>query len=157
MENHSVDLITVAQAYHWFDHQKFIKEAKRVAEKNATVAIWGYGLTTVNPTIDEVFMKYYRDILEDYWAPERRYVENYYEGLPLPFEQVIKEEFSMTKNWNLDEYLSYLSTWSAFQKYLKTNGQNPLDLVREEFTKTWGNAKERKEVVFPVFLKLGQI
>jgi len=153
----SIDLITVAQAYHWFNHEKFIAEARRLAKKDATIAVWGYELCKVNPSVDKVFMRYYRDILEDYWPPERKHVEESYAHLPFPFENAIYKEFSMSKNWNLYDFLAYLSTWSAAQKYIKAKGENPLDLVKEDFQKAWGKASGTKQVAFPVFLHLGNL
>lgn len=39
----SVDLITVAQAFHWFDTGTFYAECSRVLRPKATLAIYGYG------------------------------------------------------------------------------------------------------------------
>ncbi|KAJ2077107.1 trans-aconitate methyltransferase 1 [Coemansia sp. RSA 988] len=38
----SVDVMTVATGAHWFDVEKFVKEAKRVLKPNGTLAIFGY-------------------------------------------------------------------------------------------------------------------
>src|SRR5688572_5337465 len=43
-ENDQFDLITVAQALHWFDRDKFYAEAVRVAKPNAILAVWGYAM-----------------------------------------------------------------------------------------------------------------
>jgi SAM-dependent methyltransferase len=39
IENESVDLVTVAQAFHWFDKSKFNMECKRILKPNANVAL----------------------------------------------------------------------------------------------------------------------
>lgn len=39
-----VDLITVAQAMHWFNHEQFYKEVDRVLKPEGVVALYGYGL-----------------------------------------------------------------------------------------------------------------
>lgn len=39
IENNSVDLIVVAQAFHWFDKEKFKKECKRILKPNGKVWI----------------------------------------------------------------------------------------------------------------------
>src|SRR5262245_28736735 len=47
------DLITVAQAYHWFDFEGFAREVRRVAKPRGLVAVWGYGLAICeDPRID---------------------------------------------------------------------------------------------------------
>lgn len=157
LNENSVDLVTVAQAYHWFDHEKFAEEARRVGKPNALVALWGYELSAVSPEVDKVFMKYYENILGEYWPKERKHVEARYDTLPFPFENETKHEFRLVKNWDMADFLNYLSTWSAFQKFLKANNTNPLDLVRIEFLNAWGDPEVKREVSFPVFLKLGNV
>lgn len=45
IKDNSVDLITVAQAAHWFDLTKFYQEVKRVSNGNdGIIAIWSYGI-----------------------------------------------------------------------------------------------------------------
>lgn len=39
LPNNSVDLITVAQAFHWFDVEKFLMECNRILKENGYVAI----------------------------------------------------------------------------------------------------------------------
>ena len=39
----SVDLVTCAQAIHWFDREKFYAETRRVLNKNGVLAVIGYG------------------------------------------------------------------------------------------------------------------
>src|SRR5687768_7980730 len=39
----SVDLVTVAQAVHWFDFDRFYDEVRRVARPGGIVAVWCYG------------------------------------------------------------------------------------------------------------------
>ena len=41
LENNSVDFITVAQAFHWFDKRRFKEECKRIVRPNGkTVLVW---------------------------------------------------------------------------------------------------------------------
>jgi len=42
IEENSVDFITVAQAIHWFDHEKFKNECKRILRKNGKIVIIWY-------------------------------------------------------------------------------------------------------------------
>ena len=50
----SMDLVTVAQALHWFDRGAFFLEARRVLVPGGLLAIWSYGLPSIEPAIDEV-------------------------------------------------------------------------------------------------------
>jgi ubiquinone/menaquinone biosynthesis C-methylase UbiE len=153
----SVDLITVAQALHWFDFDKFFTEVRRVAKPDAIIAVWSYELCKIDKEIDKVFLHFYNDILGNYWAPERKYVENAYSTIPFPFTEVKENVFYMKKQWNLQDFMGYLSTWSAVQKYIKINGTNPLELVAADFEKAWINPAAVKEISFPVTVKIGRV
>ncbi len=39
----SVDLLTAASAAHWFDAERFVKEATRVLKPRGCLALFGYG------------------------------------------------------------------------------------------------------------------
>ncbi len=47
--NDHFDLVTVGQAVHWFNFERFYSEAKRVLKKDAVIAIFGYSLFRSNP------------------------------------------------------------------------------------------------------------
>jgi ubiquinone/menaquinone biosynthesis C-methylase UbiE len=46
----SVDLITAAQAAHWFDLNKFFSESLRVLKPGGALAVYGYGVPVVAKT-----------------------------------------------------------------------------------------------------------
>jgi ubiquinone/menaquinone biosynthesis C-methylase UbiE len=43
IESQSVDLVTVAQALHWFDLDPFYGEVQRVLKPSGVLAVWTYG------------------------------------------------------------------------------------------------------------------
>jgi ubiquinone/menaquinone biosynthesis C-methylase UbiE len=45
----SANLVTVAQALHWFDLDQFNTEVKRVCHPGGFLAVWTYDLHAVNP------------------------------------------------------------------------------------------------------------
>src|SRR4030095_11116914 len=48
----SFDLITVAQAIHWFDFGAFYKEVERTIKPNGVLAVIGYGLLSIDEDTD---------------------------------------------------------------------------------------------------------
>jgi len=52
LDDQSVDLITVAQALHWFEFDSFFKEVERVAKPNSVLAVWCYELHQISPAVD---------------------------------------------------------------------------------------------------------
>jgi hypothetical protein len=148
------DLITVGQALHWFDVDAFYKEAKRVGKNKSILAIWGYSLCSVDEDIDKIFLDFYRNIVGPYWDNARKLVEEEYKNMPFPFEQITTPKFEINVSWTRNEFVGYLTSWSATQKYIKTNKINPVDAIAEQLKKYW-RVDETKTVRFPVFVKLG--
>ena len=92
----SIDLITVAQALHWFDQSVFFQEAWRVLKPNAVVAVWSYKMLSIAPEINAIVDHYYHDIVGPYWPAERQLVEQGYAPLPAPFREIRAPDFAMT-------------------------------------------------------------
>jgi len=150
------DLITVGQALHWFNHEKFYAEAKRVGKNNSLLAAWGYNICTVNPEVDALFLDFYHNDLGPYWDSARRHVENEYATLSFPFEEIACPGFNIRLEWTLDHFIGYLTTWSSTQKYIQIKQTSPVPLLKEKLKSLW-NTDEKKIINFPVFLKLGII
>jgi SAM-dependent methyltransferase len=149
------DLITVAQAIHWFDVNQFYREVRRVAKPNAIVAVWGYGLLSTVPEIDSCLRHFYTEVVGPYWDKERRLVDEHYRTLSFPFDELETPAFRFSFRWTLDEFQGYLATWSSVQKYKAEKGINPVESFIEEIKPSW---KEETQIVnFPLFLRMGRI
>lgn len=155
--DHSVDLVTVAQAAHWFDPDAFHDEVRRVARGNAVLAVWGYGLATVSPGVDSVIGHFYREVTGPYWPPERSHLDAGYRTLHFPFPQIDAPAFEIWKRWSLGDLLGYLSTWSAVQACREQTGLDPVPRLEEALGREWGDPGVEREVVWPMFLKLGRV
>lgn len=150
------DLITVGQALHWFDLEKFYKEVNRIAKRNALLAVWGYELCKVNQDVDELFLDYYHNIVGPYWDEARKLVEDHYRSLPFPFEKIETPAFFIEVDWPQETFLGYLTTWSATQTYIKEKGINPVENLSSHLQKFWSPGEVRR-VTFPMFMKLGRV
>src|SRR5215212_214493 len=91
----SVDLVTVAVALHWFNFDEFYREVKRVLNPNGVLAAWTYSLTEISPEIDPLIDQYYSEIVGGYWPERIRYLEERYETIPFPFEEITPPTFVM--------------------------------------------------------------
>ncbi len=152
----NVDLITVAQAFHWFDQEAFAAEVKRVLKPQGILAIWTYNLLSINPLLDRIIAPLYDDILGDYWAFERTLVESGYAEVSLPFTEIRTPEFRMQSQWNLAQLVGYLQTWSAVKKYEEEQGENPIAMLYDELLKAWGEANNVLVVEWPLSLRVWQ-
>ena len=149
----SFDLITVAQAIHWFDFEAFYQEVVRTLKANGVIAVIGYGtLKTQDAALNQQIDHLYTQILKHDWDPERRYIDAHYHNLPFPFEILAETETNMQFNWNKEQLLGYLNTWSAVKHHREKNNQDPL----LEIIQFLANDSQMIEVTFPIFLKVGK-
>jgi ubiquinone/menaquinone biosynthesis C-methylase UbiE len=154
LDSNSADLITVAQALHWFDLARFEAEARRVARAGGIVAAWAYKLAAVSPPIDAIVNHYYSDVVGPYWPAERALVEKF-EELPFAFDQIASPPFEMAAEWKVDHLLGYLRTWSATQRFRAAKQRDPVESVEQELRDAWG--EEARGVVWPLTVRVGRI
>lgn len=153
----SVDLITAGAAAHWFDLDRFYAEVRRVAKPRAVIALWSYGPRDVADAIAPIVNRFQEDILRDYWPERIRYVHERYATLPFPFEEIDAPPFFMSVDWTLREFLGFLATWSASQRYLQEHGKHPLDAVAADLERAWGGMDTRQRITWPLFFRVGRV
>ena len=154
IDDQSIDLITVAQALHWFDIDKFFIEANRVLKSGGVLAVWSYNLLTINDELDNVINEFYGSVLSKYWPPERKFVEDRYETIDFPFQEIQCPPFEMTTNWKFTQLLGYLNTWSAVVNYREQHGNNPIDDIQDKLEALWGDPKKQLTVKWPLTVKV---
>lgn len=157
LEAHSTDLVTVAQAVHWFDHDRFYAEVRRVLRPGGVVALWTYFLLEVTPAVDAVIARFYDEVVGAYWPPERRHVEARYRTIPFPFEELEPPAFAIEQTWSLGDLLGYLGTWSATGRFMQAHGVNPVEHIAEDLARAWGDAAEKKPSQWQLHLRVGRI
>ena len=149
LKDASVDLLTVANALHWFDLDVFYKEADRVLKPGC------YGNPSVDAATDRVVMRYHDEVVGPYWLPESRIVENEYRGLPFPFTAVPMPTFFCERTMSRSDLIGLLRTWSATQRFINANGFDPLVAVEEELASVWPDEASRK-ASWKLTLKVGR-
>lgn len=157
IESNFVNLITVGQAVHWFDFEKFYLEVNRVSAPNAILALWCYSLMEVNNEIDAIIHEFYFNTLgNQYWNPARNYIDQHYKTIPFPFEEIEAPEFAINVSWDLPQLIGYLNSWSAVQHYIQKNGLNPVVALSSKLENAWGS-DTLKNIRFPLFLRVGKV
>ncbi|MCM2312772.1 MAG: class I SAM-dependent methyltransferase [Steroidobacteraceae bacterium] len=150
----SVDLVAAAQAAHWFDFARFHAECRRVLVPGGVVAVWTYEKFRVNDTIDAVIEDFYANVVGADWPPERSYVEQGYRTLPFPWRELQAPLFELETDWDLEQVMGYLATWSAVQRYQERVGQDPLAALRPRLAALWPLSTALR-LRWPIHLRLG--
>ena len=154
LADRSVDLLMVAQAYHWLDHETFLAEAGRVIKPAGLLVIGSYQLLCVNDGVDQTVRRLWGQILDGWWPTERALVDSGLGGLSLPWPDIKAPSFEIAVHWRLTELLAYLGTWSAVQKYAQRNKTDPLELISTELESAWGDPERRRRISWPVSLRV---
>ncbi len=151
IEDGSADLVTVAQALHWFDLDAFYREVHRVLRPQGVLAVWCYQLAQVDPSIDALVYRYYTDTVGDYWPPERAAVEHAYRGMGPSWPTIDAPAFTMRCEWSVAQMLGYLASWSASRRAADTQGRDPLADLKRELPTLWG--EQPRPVRWPLQLR----
>jgi len=137
LPNACADLITVAQALHWFATEAFYAEVRRIARPGAFFAAWGYCDARITPAIDTIFEPFHRGVVGPYWPTERAIVEAHLRTLPFPFREVEVPPFELQQLLTREGFVRYIGTWSCTQRYRTATGKDPIPQLDSLLTPAW--------------------
>ncbi len=150
----SCDLITVAQALHWFDLTGFTCEVKRVLKPGGVLAVWSYNLISISAEIDKVIADFYHNVIGPFWPAERKMVENGYADVSMPMKSLELPPFNLTEQWSLSQVLGYIRTWSAIKGYQKEHNIDPVVELESQLVALWPISDEKRSVCWPLTVKV---
>ncbi|GJD86535.1 Trans-aconitate 2-methyltransferase [Methylobacterium hispanicum] len=155
------DLITAAQAAHWFDLPAFYAEARRVARPGAVLALIAYGVLHLDGAAEEVLRHFYTRVVGPYWPAERAHVEAGYRTLPFPFaelpDRATVADLAIEAEWSLADLVGYAGTWSALRGAEAALGASPLPAFARDLAAAWGDPAVRRRVRWPLALRLARL
>jgi Methylase involved in ubiquinone/menaquinone biosynthesis len=156
LATHSVDMVTVAQALHWFDLDTFYPEATRVVRPGGAVVVWGYG----DPILDsaplgKILHEYNRGTIEEFWMPERQIILDGLRTVPFPFREIETPTMYLEHQWNLPDLIGYVRTWSATANYIKQMKTDPIPEVESALAEHWGGNERRRLIRWPLHIRAG--
>jgi SAM-dependent methyltransferase len=157
LADRSCDVITVAQAAHWFDLPAFYMEARRVLKPRGVIAVWCYALLEIGqPDVDTAVRHLTYERLGSYWPAGRELVEDHYRSLDFPFEVIPAPPFEMAARWSRADLLGFLGTWSAVARCREFEGQDPLEPFAAELSRLWPGASPTLDVRWPLYMRVGR-
>lgn len=155
LPDHSAELVVAAQAAHWFDFDRFDAECRRVLVPDGVVALWTYEKFRVNDAVDAVVDDFYVNVVGRDWPPERRYVEHGYRTLPFPWRELSAPAFTLETDWELEQVMGYLATWSAVQRHKERTGHDPLPALEPRLAALWPRSVALR-LRWPIHLRIGR-
>ncbi len=152
----SADLVVAGQALHWFEPDRLHPELARIARPGAIFAAFTYALCRVDPAVDAVVDRLYRETLGPFWPPERTHVDARYRTLPFPWPEIAAPPLAIEESWTLDRFVGYLGTWSAVSAYRRRNGEDPVALVAPALREAWG-ARAEWTITWELAVRAGRL
>lgn len=153
----STDLVTVAASVHWFDLPEFYRELERVLRPAGVVAVWTYHVAHVDGGIGELLWAFYRDVVSSYFSAGARLVDDRYAGIHLPGTGIDAPSFWMQADWNRNEVLTFVRSWSGTQAYIKKHSNDPTDILGEDLARLYSDKSIRRHIRWPVYLKVSRL
>ena len=153
----SASLITAAQAAHWFDLPRFYAEVHRVAAPSAILALISYGVLRLDGALGERFEQFYWQEIGPYWPAERKLVDSGYATLDFPFAEFPGPDIAIRLEWNLEEFLGYVSTWSAVRSAREAGREDLLQHFAADLAERWGDPAARLAVRWPINMRIGRV
>lgn len=151
-----VDLVTVAQALHWFDFEAFWVEVRRVLRPGGAVVAWSYERAAISAEIDPVFRRFHDETVGRYWPARREHVRAGYRDIPFPFERIPAPADALTASWDLDHLLGYVASWSAVDRYRRATGTDPMPALDRQLSEPWGDRRAARTIRWPLTVLAGR-
>jgi SAM-dependent methyltransferase len=157
LADQSVDLVSVAQALHWFDLDRFFAEVQRVARPNAVVTVYGYTWFYLSPMLDALTERWLLQPVQSYWSANNRLLWDGYRTIDFPFEDLAAPCLAIHLWWTLDQLFDYYLTWSAPRRKISADGDSFVGAARLAFESAWGDSKQPRHVVMPLTVRVGRV
>ena len=148
----SVDLVTVAQALHWFDLPSFWTDLRRVLKPGGIFAFWGYTWPQVSSAIDRELQELRGKLAPD-WPARNALLHDGYRDVAPPFAPMVAPSLTAIANWTRQDYLAHLASWSATRYYRERTQTDPLPEFEKRLSALWPD-RETKSVHWPLALRV---
>ena len=121
------------------------------------LAVWCYTRSVLDGELDEILVQYYSGTCRPYWPPERALVDEGYESIAMPIDEIPAPPMQIEVPLTLAEFAGYVRTWSATRKLAAATGRDPVIALENEMRPHWGTEAERRLVRWPIRLRAGRL
>ena len=157
LEDGAVDLVTAAQAAHWFVLDRFYVEARRVLRPGGVLALVSYGVPRMDGAVGERLHRFYWSEIHPHWPEGRRHVEEGYRTLAFPFEEEGLPALQIVREWSRTELVAYLHTWSAVKRAADAGDAGFMRLLERDLQDLWGDGSATRTIRWPIVGRLARL
>jgi SAM-dependent methyltransferase len=158
LPDRSIDLVTIASAIHWFDLDAFYRELRRVLRPGGVAAAWTYHVAHVESSLGESLWTFYREVVSPYFPRQGAdLVDNKYAGIRLPGSSIPVPQFWVEADWDRNEVLAFVRSWSGTQAYVTQHGTDPTDSLQHTLDYVFANQHTRHRFRWPLYLKVSRL
>ena len=144
------DAVCVAQALHWFDTAAFFDEAQRVLRPGGVLVVSGYNWFRVEPVFDAAFERAVLDSIRSNWPAQNALVWNGYRDVRFPFPRVHAPELTLEVDWNFEQLLAFVHSWSGTRRRIASHGRGFFDRAETLLAPLWGKTGRARRVSMPL-------
>ena len=94
-------------------------------------------------TFQSVFDHFSYEILKPYWSDRNWFLVDGYPGLKLPYTKLETPSVFLEVEWNFEQVKGYLKSWSAYQKFIDENHQDPFMRIEQDLKTIWGSPETK--------------
>jgi hypothetical protein len=133
----------------------FVVEVGRVTKRGGLIALLTYGNPHLAGEVGRLVTHYHDVTADPYWPSGRVHVLNGYRDLVLPWPAVAAPAIDMTVEWTRDEFLGYVSSWSATARMVAAIGPRQFEELCANVALAWPD-NGRRNVRWPLTIKLAR-
>lgn len=162
---HSIDVLTVAEAFHYMEFPGFLDTVYRLLKPNGVLAVWSYYMPAIflkdsgtKPGYDKVgdmisHLNFH--ILSPYWEKRQRNLDDMYASIRLPSDKFTQEERQVNDNDKLrpeqpfelvredmtyGDVINLVRTWSSYHNWKRANpdSKDIVEIVDEQIKQASG-------------------
>jgi SAM-dependent methyltransferase len=158
LPSHSVDLILVAQALHWFDLDRFYAEAHRVLKRPGKIVVVGYDpWAYICAEVDQAVATTLLEPIKPFWAKNDELVFDGYRTIAFPFTESRLPPVAIHLDWDLRQLLAYICSLSATRAAIRELGDQFLHQAQVTLERVWGVPSSKKHAVLPLHTRCGHV
>ena len=146
------DLVTVAEAIHWFELSLFESEVFRVLKPGAILAAWHYDAIKLEDTAIQECLNQLRELVKDGWSNEARRIKDPIKFDDRRFESFPSLQFCAEQRWEYERMAKNIMTWSAVRSFTKRGShcEAELDALLKAIRGFWGD--QSRTIRFNIYL-----